>query len=115
MASKTRRQRLALKEGTNVNAACSLYNWFGDCAAKAGMEPGISPHGLRKPTARRLAEAGCAPHQIAAITGHQSLKGAERYTRAVRPTASGRCCLRSASQPREGLNPEHDWLPQLVW
>jgi hypothetical protein len=28
-----------------------------------------------------LAEAGCSTHEIAAITGHQSLKEIERYTR----------------------------------
>jgi integrase len=61
----------------------AFYNWFIDCAAKAGIAKGLSPHGLRKATARRLAEAGCTPHQIAAITGHQSLKEVERYTRAA--------------------------------
>jgi integrase len=54
-----------------------------DCAAKAGIAKGLGPHGLRKATARRLAEAGCTPHQIAAMTGHQSLKEVERYTRAA--------------------------------
>jgi len=61
----------------------AFYNWFVECAEKAGIAPGLSPHGLRKATARRLAEAGCTPHQIAAITGHQSLKEVERYTRAA--------------------------------
>jgi integrase len=61
----------------------AFYNWFVDCAAKAGIAKGLGPHGLRKATARRLAEAGCTPHQIAAMTGHQSLKEVERYTRAA--------------------------------
>ncbi|WP_082064366.1 tyrosine-type recombinase/integrase [Brevundimonas sp. KM4] len=39
--------------------------------------------GLRKAAARRLAESGCTPHQIAAITGHKTLKEVERYTRAA--------------------------------
>jgi integrase len=47
---------------------------------KAGLPPDLSPHGLRKAAARRLAEAGASPHQIAAITGHASLKEVERYT-----------------------------------
>ena len=38
-------------------------------------------HGLRKAAARRLAEAGCSAHEIAAITGHRTLKEIERYTR----------------------------------
>ena len=38
--------------------------------------------GLRKAAARRLAEAGCT-HEIAAITGHASLKEVARYTEAA--------------------------------
>jgi integrase len=49
---------------------------------RAGLSH-CSFHGLRKAAARRLAEAGCTAHEIAAITGHASLKEVERYTRAV--------------------------------
>jgi hypothetical protein len=35
---------------------------------------------LRKAASVRLAEAGCTPHEIAAITGHASLKEIVRYT-----------------------------------
>ncbi|MGC1900229.1 MAG: hypothetical protein WA716_16205 [Pseudolabrys sp.] len=38
---------------------------------------------MRKAACRRLAEAGCTVHQIAAISGHQSLREIERYTKAV--------------------------------
>jgi hypothetical protein len=31
-----------------------------------------------------LAEAGCTPHEIMAITGHKNLREIETYTRAVR-------------------------------
>jgi integrase len=44
---------------------------------------GCSAHGLRKAAARRLAEAGCSTHEIAAITGHASLKEVARYTEAA--------------------------------
>jgi integrase len=43
--------------------------------------PHCSFHGLRKAVASRLADIGCTPHEIAAITGHASLKEIERYTR----------------------------------
>jgi hypothetical protein len=33
--------------------------------------------------ARRLAEAGCTEHEIAAITGHASLREITRYTKAA--------------------------------
>jgi len=48
----------------------------------AGL-PHCSAHGLRKAAARRLADAGCTAHEIAAITGHTSLREIERYTKAV--------------------------------
>jgi integrase len=44
---------------------------------------GCSAHGLRKAAARRLAEAGCSPHQIASVTGQKTLKEVERYTKAA--------------------------------
>ena len=47
---------------------------------KAGL-PHCSAHGLRKACARRLADAGCTQHEIAAITGHNSLREVVRYTK----------------------------------
>jgi integrase len=41
---------------------------------------------LRKAAARRLAEAGCTEREIAAITGHASLREVQRYTRAADQT-----------------------------
>jgi integrase len=55
-------------------------NWFSDAARKAGLQAGVSAHGLRKAAARRLAEAGCSASQIAAVTGHKTLKEVSRYT-----------------------------------
>ncbi len=40
-------------------------------------------HGLRKACARRLAEAGATPSEIAAVTGHTTLKEVSRYTAAA--------------------------------
>jgi integrase len=49
----------------------------------AGLPSECSLHGLRKAAARRLAEAGCSAHEIAAITGHRTLKEIERYTKSA--------------------------------
>jgi integrase len=57
-------------------------NWFRELCDAAGCN-GVSAHGLRKATARRLAEIGCTAHQIAAITGHATLKEVQRYTNAA--------------------------------
>lgn len=55
-------------------------NWFRDMVREAKLPDGLSPHGLRKATCRRLAEAGCTPHQIMAISGHRSPAEVTRYT-----------------------------------
>jgi len=57
-------------------------NWFRKQCNEAGL-PQCSAHGLRKAACRRLAEAGCSANEIAAISGHASLREVERYTRAA--------------------------------
>jgi integrase len=57
-------------------------NWFRELCDAAGC-PDVSAHGLRKATARRLAEIGCSANQIASITGHASLSEVQRYTKAA--------------------------------
>lgn len=63
-------------------SAAGFGNWFSAAARAAGLQA-CSAHGLRKAAARRLAEAGCTHKQIAAITGHKSLREVERYTSAA--------------------------------
>jgi integrase len=60
-----------------------FYNWFTEKAQRAGVPKGRSPHGLRKACCRRLAEAGCSPHEIMSVSGHETLKEVERYTKAA--------------------------------
>jgi site-specific recombinase XerD len=43
--------------------------------------PHCSAHGLRKATPTQMAENSATPHEIMAVTGHQTLKEVERYTR----------------------------------
>jgi integrase len=57
--------------------------WFREHCAQAGLPLGRSPHGLRKAMCRRLAEAGCSPNEIMAISGHKSLTEVTRYTEAA--------------------------------
>ncbi|RWR12041.1 tyrosine-type recombinase/integrase [Paenirhodobacter populi] len=68
----------------------SFTNWFREMVREVTTEENgvkkqvlpdkLSPHGLRKATCRRLAEAGCTPHEIMAISGHRSLAEVTRYT-----------------------------------
>jgi len=52
--------------------------WFTKQCARVGLA-GVSPHGLRKAACVRLAEAECTAPEIAAISGHRSLKEVQRY------------------------------------
>jgi integrase len=58
-------------------------SWMASRIERAALPDRCVSHGLRKAAARRLADAGCSTHQIGAITGHQSLKEIERYTKAA--------------------------------
>jgi integrase len=62
--------------------AAGFGNWFREQCDMANLRH-CSAHGLRKAAARRLAEAGCTEHEIAAITGHASLREVVRYTKAA--------------------------------
>ncbi|HEY6256217.1 MAG TPA: tyrosine-type recombinase/integrase, partial [Xanthobacteraceae bacterium] len=63
-------------------AVAGFGNWFREQCDMANLHH-CSAHGLRKAAARRLAEAGCSEHEIAAITGHASLAELRVYTKAV--------------------------------
>lgn len=63
-------------------AKAGFGNWFRDRCNEAGL-PQCSFHGLRKTAPTRLANAGCSAHEIAAITGHKSLKDVQHYTLAA--------------------------------
>lgn len=58
----------------------SFTNWFRRMVVAADLPKGLSAHGLRKATCRRLAEAGCSAHEIMAISGHKTLAEVTRYT-----------------------------------
>ena len=54
--------------------------WMREAIANAGLPLDCQPHGLRKATGRRLAEAGATAKMIMSILGHTTLAEAERYT-----------------------------------
>lgn len=73
-------------------SAAGFGNWFREVCDEAGLH-GLSAHGLRKAAARRLAEAGCTPHEIQAITGHKSLAEVTRYTVAANQERMARTAM----------------------
>jgi integrase len=64
-----------------------------------------SAHGLRKAACRRLAEAGCSAHEIAAISGHATLSEVQRYTKAADQRQMARNAMaRQAKSEKEAAN-----------
>jgi integrase len=54
-----------------------------DAVKEAGLPAKCVAHGLRKAAMRRLAEGGKTDKQIAAVSGHRTLREVERYTAAA--------------------------------
>jgi integrase len=68
--------------GRPINHA-KLLRLMKRAAKAAGLPARCLPHGLRKAQMRRLAEHGASAKQIAAISGHKTLREIERYTAAA--------------------------------
>jgi integrase len=79
-------------------SAAGFGNRFRLWCDQSGLPKHCSAHGLRKAACRRLAEAGCTVHQIAAISGHASLKEVERYTRAAEQAKMARAAMATVTR-----------------
>src|SRR5262249_15088138 len=78
----------------------AFSNWFREQCDAAGLPKGRSAHGLRKAACRRLAEAGCTVHQIAAISGHVTLEEVQRYTKAADQARLARSAMATVIKAR---------------
>jgi integrase len=63
-------------------------------AGAAGLPSHCVAHGLRKAALRRLAEHGSTTKEIAAVSGHRSLKEIERYTHRADQARLSRAALK---------------------
>jgi integrase len=79
----------------------AFSDWFGKACDRAGLDARCTFHGLRKAACRRLAEAGCSANEIAAISGHTTLKEVARYTRAVDQAKMARNAMARTAPLRE--------------
>ena len=70
-------------KGRPIRDARTLTTIIRNAVRAAGLPPECKAHGLRKALLRRLAEAGRSTKQIAAMSGHKTLKEVERYTEAA--------------------------------
>jgi enterobacteria phage integrase len=81
---------LAAAQRAHVSILTTMYGkpftvdgfsqWMRDAITEAGLSLDCQPHGLRKATGRRLAEAGATAKMIMSILGHTTLAEVERYT-----------------------------------
>jgi integrase len=70
----------------------------------AGLPQRCVFHGLRKAACRRLAELGCSVHEIAAMSGHKTLKEIERYTKAADQARLARAAMaHTVTMPNQDL------------
>jgi integrase len=65
---------------------------------------GYSIHGLRKNAAVALADAGCSPMEIAAITGHRTLGMVQHYTKRRDQRLQGRSAMDKWEQSGKPAN-----------
>lgn len=81
-------------------------NWFVESAKAADLPPKSAPHGLRKAAARRLAEAGCTPSEIMAITGHKNLSEVTLYTASADQARLADEAMRKVEKRTKMSNPD---------
>lgn len=85
-------------------------------STRNAIRPGLrhcSAHGLRKAATRRLAEAGCTAHEIAAITGHASLREIVRYTKAVDQQRLASAAMEKAETRISSVKPDDEFDKKL--
>jgi integrase len=57
--------------------------WFRPMCDAAGLPKDCTAHGLCKRCCADLANSGASAHEIMSVSGHQTLKEVDRYTRAA--------------------------------
>lgn len=88
-----RAETILAKNGRALNPI-----YFGHLMAKAieaaGLDEKCVLHGLRKSAAVALIDAGCTPHQVAAITGHKTQNMIELYSKMRNQEKLGKDAMR---------------------
>jgi integrase len=80
----------------------AFSDWFKKACRAAGLPSCCTFHGLRKSACRRLAEAGCTVHEIAAVSGHVSLREVQRYTAAADQAKLARAAMARTKAAQQG-------------
>lgn len=83
------------REDGRPMTARSLSEFVASAIEAADLPAKCVPHGLRKAAMRRMAEDGRTEKQIAAVSGHKTLREIERYTAAADQRLLAQDALRS--------------------
>jgi integrase len=78
--------------------------WMAKAIERAGLPRECVTHGLRKAGARRLAEHGATAKEIAAVTGHRTLKEVARYTAAADQLRLARAAIGRLQERKQKKN-----------
>jgi integrase len=89
-------------------------NVFRNWCRQAGL-PHCSAHGLRKAAASRLAELGASIHEIAAVTGHRSLKEVQRYTKGAEQKRLAATAMARLSSGQTAHKKSHSDVASPEW
>ena len=73
---------IAYASGRAYNAK-TLSSWFIDQVQAAGLDKGLTPHGIRKRSATYIADAGASTKELMAVFGWKKSEQAEVYTAAA--------------------------------
>jgi integrase len=92
-----------LNERGAAFTARAFGKWFSAQCDRIGLDR-LSPHGVRKLAATRMAERGATAHELMAFFGWASIKEAERYTRRVDRERLARNAVERTNQQRQLAN-----------
>jgi integrase len=81
-------------QGGHPYSVKGFANWFARRCREAGLDAGLTAHGLRKLGAVRCVEAGATEHELMALFGWSTTKQAALYTR-----KANRARLEAAAAP----------------
>jgi integrase len=102
---------LETKDGTvrsPAGLAIDMRRWCDDAGLGDKDTNGhrLSLHGLRKALGRRLAQAGCSPHEIMAVLGQTEIASAQIYTKAYDRAEAAGSAMDKISGNKAGGNVE---------
>jgi integrase len=93
-------------QGKPFASSASFGVWWRERCDEAGLT--VAAHGLRKLLATRLSDKGRTPQEIAAVTGHQTLKEVDRYTKARDQKLAAQRAIEALETRTETVQPADD-------